>query len=276
MSRFFGYGQVSSKVKPKRGYGLEAQKKKIKKYASENGMTVSKFYFDNGIREGFDASEDESILKRAALFEMFSALEPDDAVIVLNTSILWSSDVTKALIYREMKKRGARLISVEQSSFDFYEKGPDDYTVHAILEAIEISERLNISVNLSRARTKKALNGDKPGGSTPYGYRYTADKKHVEINPEEAVGVRMIFTEAQKGRSITKIAAYLNEKGISTRRHKGWSEGTVYSIIHNRFYIGELYHQGQVIKGNHEPLISRIQFGKCQAQIARRNRRKTK
>ena len=127
-------------------------------------------------------------------------------------------------------------------------------------------------MKLAKGRTAKAKNGDKPAGVSPFGYRYTSDKKHVEIDPAEAAAVRMMFSEAQKGKSLHQVADVLNAQGISTRRGKEWSAGNVQVILRNRFYVGELMHQGKTIPGNHDAIISRVQFGKVAAQLDRRRR----
>ena len=80
----------------------------------------------------------------------------------------------------------------------------------------------------------------------------------------------MMFTEAQKGKSLRQIADAINNKGIATRRGNAWSAGNVQAILRNRFYIGELMHQGKTISGNHEAIISRVQFGKVAAQMEKR------
>ena len=81
-----------------------------------------------------------------------------------------------------------------------------------------------------------------------------------------------MFTEGQKGRSLAEITDALNGKGYLTRRGNAWTRGSVRAILRNRFYIGELQHQGKAITGTHEALISKIQFGKVAAQLDRRHK----
>ena len=140
------------------------------------------------------------------------------------------------------------------------------------MEALDVYERMSISLKLARGRTVKAKGGDKPAGVAPYGYRFTADKKHIELDPAEAPTVKSIFTAGQTGKTLHQIADTLNKQGITTRRGKQWSAGSVQVILRNRFYVGELQHQGKPIKGNHEPLISRVQFGKAQKQLDQRRK----
>lgn len=273
MCKFYGYCRVSTETQAEKGYGLEAQEKEIRKYATAHGLELEAVFTDAGISGNLkDTDEDEAISKRAALMEMLSTLNAGDTVIVLNTSRLWRSDMTKAIIRRELMKHGAKILSVEQPKYDLYTKDPNDYLINAIMEALDVYERMSIALKLARGRTIKAKGGDKPAGVAPFGYQYSADKKHIDIDPVEAQAVKMIFTEGQKGQSLHQVANYLNAREIKTRRGKEWSAGNVQVIMRNRFYIGELTHQGKPIKGNHEPIISRVQFGKVQAQLDKRRR----
>ena len=275
MCKFYGYCRVSTETQAEKGYGLEAQEKEIRKYAAGRGLELEGMFLDAGISGNLkDTDEDEAISKREGLMEMLALLEKGDTVIVLNTSRLWRSDMTKAIIRRELMKRGAEIVSVEQPKYNLYTKDPNDYLINAIMEALDVYERMSISLKLARGRTIKARGGDKPAGVAPFGYQYSADKKHIEIEPEEAQAVRMIFTEGQKGLSLNQVAEYLNAREIKTRRGKSWSPGNVQVIMRNRFYIGELMHQGKPIKGNHEPIISKVQFGKVRAQLDKRRRGK--
>ena len=266
---------VSTETQAEKGFGLEVQEQSIKKYAHDHGLELELIFRDEGISGNLkDTDEDDAINKREALMEMLSMLEAGDIVIVLNTSRLWRSDMTKAIIRRELMKREARIISVEQPKYDLYTKDPNDYLLNAIMEALDVYERMSISLKLARGRTVKAKAGDKPAGVCPFGYRYSSDKKSVEIEPEEAAIVKQMFTEGQKGKSLNQLADFLNEKGYKTRRGCTWSAGNVQVILRNRFYIGELTHQGKPIRGNHEPLVSKVQFGKVQNQIDKRRRGK--
>ena len=270
----YGYTRVSTETQAEHGYGLDAQRAEIMKYAAANGLTVDTIFTDAGISgaAGDMAEDSEAISKRAGLLSMLATIQSGDTVIVLNTSRLWRSDVTKVLIRREMMKRGAQLVSIEQPRYDLYSTDPNDRLIAGMLELLDEWERASISMKLARGRTTKARGGDKPAGVCPYGYRYAEDKKSVEIDPTEAELVRLMFTEGQKGRSLGEICDTLNAKGRPTRRGNPWTRATVRAILRNRFYLGELTHQGKTIQGQHRPLISRVQFGKVGAQLDRRRK----
>lgn len=272
--KYYGYARVSTDTQAEKGFGLEEQQRSIRDYARENSIRLEEpFFVDAGISGAIkDTDADEAINKRQALIELLGSLEEGDAIIVANTSRLWRSDNTKVLIRRELMRKRCKIISVQQPQYDLYATNPNDRLVTGLMELLDEWERLSIALKLARGRTMKAKGGDKPAGVCPFGYRYTADKKHIEIDPEEADITRLIFTEGQRGQSLQQIANVLNTRGLVTRRGKQWCAGSVQVILRNRFYVGELMHQGKPVKGNHEPIISKVQFGKCQAQIDRRRK----
>ena len=270
---YYAYYRVSTETQAEKGGGLETQRQNITKYCDAHGITLAGQYTDAGISGAVkDTDDNDAISKRPALVEMLATLRDDDTVIVMNTSRLWRSDTAKVIIRRELMKHHVNVISVENTRYNLYETNPNDRFMDGIMELMDEWERLTIALKLAKGRTAKAKLGDKPAGVAPFGYRYTADKKHIEIDEAEAATVRIMFTEGQKGQSLNQIADILNAKGIITRRGKAWSAGNVQAILRNRFYIGELTHQGKTLTGNHPAIISRVQFGKVGTQIDKRKR----
>ena len=268
---FYAYYRVSTETQAEKGGGLETQRQNIEKYCIAHGITLDGEFTDAGISGALkDTDADDAISKRPALIEMLATVQDGDTVIVLNTSRLWRSDTAKVVIRRELMKIHAHVIAVDQPRFDLYTKNPYDRFFDSVVESVDELEREIIALRLSKGRAAKAMNGDKPAGVVPFGYQYTSDKKHVAVDPAEAATVRLMFTEAQKGNSLQKIAETLNKREITTRAGKPWTRGLVHSILHNRFYTGELTYQGKTIPGNHDAIISRVQFGKVAAQLERR------
>lgn len=265
--KHYGYVRVSTDTQAEKGGGLQVQTAAIHDYAKTMGITVEKIFTEAGI-----SGTKES---RPELDELLlGTIQEGDVIIVHNTSRLWRSIFAQTTVMKAVMDAKAHIVSIDEPSFDVYKfmTDPDNFMISSMMGMLDQWERMTIARKLARGRTMKAKGGDKPAGVCPMGYRYTADKKHVEVDPEEASTVRRIFTEAQKGHSLNRIAAILNSLGIKTRRGNAWSGGSIQIILRNRFYIGELQHQGKAVKGSHEPLISKVQFGKCQAQLDKRRR----
>ena len=274
MCKYYGYIRVSTETQSEKGFGLDSQRAAIEEYAAQHEYTLTKVYVDSGISANVAITEDDdAITKRHALMELLADVEKGDTVIALNTSRLWRSDLSKALIRRELIRREVKLVFI-QSDYDIYraEKDPKEYLQNAILEALDIYDRMGISIKLAKGRTAKARTGAKPAGVCPFGYQYAPDKKSVIVNESEADAVHYMFTEAQKGRTLSEIVTGLTAKGIMTRHGKPWSRGSVANVLKNQFYTGVLIHAGKPIKGTHTAIISKIQFGKVQAQLDRRHK----
>ena len=276
---YYAYLRVSTETQAEKGGGLETQRQNIEKYCTTHGIELTPtngdpwYFTDAGISGAVkDTDDDEAISKRPALVELLATIREDDTVIVLNTSRLWRSDTAKVIIRRELMRHHAHVIAVENERFDLYAQNPNDRFMDGIMELMDEWERLTIALKLAKGRTAKARTGWKPAGVAPFGYKYTADKKQIELDDTEAPVVKLMFTEGQKGRSLAQIADILNDKGIVTRRGNTWSAGNVQAILRNSFYTGSLQHQGKIITGCHPAIISKVQFGKVSAQLDRRKR----
>ena len=264
---YYGYIRVSTETQAEKGGGLDVQRGAIEKYAKDHGITLERIFCDAGI-----SGTQEN---RPALDELLlETLQEGDVVIVHNTSRLWRSIFAQATVMKAIINAKANICSIDEPNFDVYkyQNDPENFMITGMLGMLDQWERMTIARKLARGRTSKANKGDKPAGSCPYGYRYTADKKHVEPDPEEVPTLRRIFSEAQKGLSMDKIAALLNEQGLKTRKGNDWQKGSLHLILKNNFYTGVVTHQGKEIPGNHEPLISKVQFGKVQSQLKKRHR----
>jgi len=270
----YGYVRVSTETQSEKGYGLDAQRTAIEKYCKEKNLELLQVFEDRGVSgtEAIETDGDELISKRKGLLELLSTLNGVNTIIVLNTSRLWRSDIAKVLIRREIERKDGEVISIEQPRYSIYKKDPSEVLINGMFELLDEYERISIALKLARGRTTKAHKGDKPAGVTPYGYTYSADKKSVIVVNEESATVKRIFSLAQTGNSIQKIVDILNGEGLRTKQGKAWTKATVHGMLRNVFYTGVLTHQQNAIKGNHEAIISRVQFGKVQKQLERRHK----
>ena len=264
---YYGYTRVSTETQAEKGGGLEVQRQAIEKYAADNGITVERIFSDAGISGTTESRPELDKLLAETIGE-------GDTIIVHNTSRLWRDIFAQATIMKSVMKSGANIRSIDDPDFDVYKymTDPSNFMISGMMGMLDQWERMTIARKLARGRTTKAEGGDKPAGVCPYGYKYTEDKKHVVINPDEAQHVKLMFTRGQQGRTLSEITDELNAAGITTRRGGAWTRGSVQAILRNRFYLGELQHQGKTVQGTHEALVSKIQFGKVAAALERRHK----
>ena len=75
---------------------------------------------------------------------------------------------------------------------------------------------------------------------SPYGYRYNKAIKLLEVEPDEADIVRLIYTMYLSGRNTPEIAGYLYKKRYKTRSGGKFHTNLVCDILKNPIYLGKI------------------------------------
>lgn len=147
--------------------------------------------------------------------------------------------------------------------------------------------RLMLNVLLSFAQFEREVTGERirdkiaaskrkgmwMGGVPPIGY--DVENRRLVPNPKEAKLVRFVFERFVELGSSTKLVKELQLDGATTkswttqdgnfRAGKLLDKTSVYQILNNRTYLGELRHKEQWFKAEHPPLIERSVFDAVQA-----------
>lgn len=158
-----------------------------------------------------------------------------------------------------------------------------------ILASYAQEENLSASEN-KKWQIRKDFEQGKIGSITMLGYRRNADGV-LEIEPDEAEIVRMIFVDYLSGMGQRKIANKLNEIGIPTRQGNLWTNPRIREILVNEKYTGKLilqkyYRNNHIEKRKtlnrgeltkycleeaHEPIIDMETFQKAQEILEQRH-----
>ena len=147
-------------------------------------------------------------------------------------------------------------VSVTQSFNTTPAHGPTDAEHPAVLRAVRaraLGERIRDKIAAIARR------GMWMGGVVPLGYQ-VLDRKLV-IDEQEAALVRMIFERFLELGSAALLAKSIAAEGIRGRRGKLLNKGSLYKLLANRTYIGEVTHKGAVYPGQHQPIIGRKALG---------------
>ena len=151
------------------------------------------------------------------------------------------------LTIRALAKRKVRVISITQR----IEESPEGRLLRQLISLFDEFTSHEISKHVTRSLHENALQGFHNGGTTLYGYKSVTtekrggtSKKKLDLDPDEAAVMRMIFDLALEGDGTTgpmgvkAIVRWLNERGYKTRQGKAWGIGTLHRLLKSKTYAG--------------------------------------
>lgn len=228
-------------------FGLDNQRSIINDYCQKNGMTIMRWFTDEGesgakTRPGFDEIVYGDVTN-----------PPFEAVVVAKSDRV-ARDINIYFYYKMLlRKKNVRLISIAE---DFGQFGVFANMLEAFTLCVAEMERENINKRTMGGRKIKASLGGYSGGNAPMGYK--VENGRLVLNESEVGAVKFIFEHKRAGDTMAHTARLLNENGFTTRRGKPFQISTVKSIWDNeRTYRGEYRYgqNGKWVKGQHEPIL---------------------
>src|SRR5215218_6889012 len=107
----------------------------------------------------------------------------------------------------------------------------------------------------------------------PLGYELKEGK--LLIVDEEAQKVRTIFRRYLELGSVNRLVVELRERGLRSKIRKlstggtrggvAFTQGPLFYMLRNRFYIGEVRYKREICPGSQPPLLDRELFDAVQA-----------
>ncbi|MCF4174546.1 recombinase family protein [Vibrio sp. McD22-P3] len=238
------YIRVSTLEQVKYGDSLDGQKESAKRWARENGHTITTWYVDEG-RSAYKGTHRPSFQK---LIEDVSSGELEiDAILVFSLSRFSRRLLQQLNAFEILKNNNVTVLSITEPL-------PDDpssnFLMTTVIGMVNEQQSQQNSKNVKERLADTARKNYFTGGRIPYGYTSIdvegEDKlrrKKLEIHPDESHVVKKIFNLALNGingkaMGIKAIYTWLNENGL-TFRGKRWTRNSVNRILRNTTYIGE-------------------------------------
>lgn len=256
MKRAVLYARVSKDDTQNDSRNLMGQLEMCRDYAFSHGYTVVEELAEDD-RGASGAVFDLPQLSRA--IEMARGGQYD--ILITRELDRFARKLSKQLIVEEeLRRYGVKIEYV----LGEYPDTPEGNLMKNVRATVAEYEREKIKERMNRGRILKVKSGSvMTHGQAPYGYRLvvTGSKSELQIHPEEAEVVRLIFklyTENNKGiigvvkhLSELKIPTYLDtyqaekekqgDPKVGGRKLRGWGEwsrATVHHILTNRTYTG--------------------------------------
>ena len=245
MKKVILYIRVSTISQAEEGYSISEQKERLLAYCKAHGYMVVDIIIDAG--------HSGSNLKRPGIqliIEKAQEKEFDKVIVLKLDRLSRSQRNTMYLIEDVFLANGIDFVSMHESfdtSSAFGRAMVGILSVFAQLELETIKERT------LAGRTGRAKKGKWHGGGTePIGYDYINGK--LEINPEEAKQVKMVYQMYLHGHTVTDIS--LKMQGYKTK-HGDWSNlQTVSTVLDNELYAGVVHFNDVRTPESHTPIIN--------------------
>lgn len=257
-SRTAIYIRVSTQEQAIEGYSIQAQTERLQAYCKAKGWGVFHTYTD----AGFSGSN----MERPSLSQLLEDVEAGrvDCVLVYKLDRLSRSQKdTLHMIEDIFLANGCDFVSMSEN---FDTSTPLGRAMIGVLSVFAQLEREQIRERMAMGRTERAKSGLWQGGGwIPIGYDYVDGR--LVPNPIRAAAVRDIYDLFLSGTPITSIKLAVNKKYALDL-----SDTTVHSVLSHRLYVGDIVWQGEIYKGQHEPLIDVETFARAQKLLHSRAR----
>lgn len=278
LKRVAAYARVSSDKDPM-GHSLSAQISYFNNLIQKHpDWTLVGIYADEGIT-GTHADRPE-----------FMRLLADcragkiDMICTKSITRFARNTVTLLETVRELKELGVDVFFEKENIHSTTGEGELMLT---ILASFAQEESRSASEN-QLWRVQKNFKEGKPWNCTMLGYRN--ENGQLIVVPEEAVIVRTVFRMYLEGCGTRVIAKHLNDNHILARRGNEWHEHTVFRVLNNYAYTGNLLlqqtyaenyltkkrvpNEGQLpkyhVENAHEPIVDLDTFMEVQEEIKAR------
>lgn len=241
----------------KQRYSIESQAALIAEYAANHGYEVVASYED-AARSGVTINKRDGL--KSLLRDVVNGA-PFSTILVVDVS-RWGryQDPDQAAHYEFVCREAG--VQVRYCAEEFPD---DDSPTAALIKSVKRVMAAEYSRQLSdrcrAALRRHMLAGGKGGGHPPYGFarqifngdgspglvlgvgerrsRYNQTVRLVHGPPEEVRTVKLIFRMfVREMQGATRIARYLNAKGIPYRREGPWDEGRVRYVLKNEIATG--------------------------------------
>ena len=281
---------------------IQNQKSMLLQYAMEQGFELYQIYSDEDY-SGIDRN-------RPAFNAMIQAAsEHRFDVVLAKTQSRFTRDMelVEKYLHGKFIEWGVRFIAVVDHVDTDDTANKKSRQINGLINEWYLED---LSANVRSVLNHKRKEGQYIASFALYGYQKAPDAKgKLVIDPEAAEVVKRIFALALSGMGAHKIAQILNEEGVPSptaykqqngkRYHLArktpcgslWSSGTIYQMLHNQTYAGDLV-QGRhkkvsykskrtvwlpksqwiVVENTHEAIIDKDTYDTVQRIMQRRTR----
>jgi len=226
------YLRVSTEDQVREGYSLEVQEENLKAYAEREQHQVYKVYRDDGI-SGYTK-------ERPALIKLLQDAKDNKFDLVIVYKLDRFSRNLRDLL-NIVEELSAYNVGFKSATEPFDTTNSAGKLMFQQLGSFAEFERNRIKERVFPGMIKGVLAGHWQGARfAPFGYHYIKEKQLLELIPEEAEIVKMIYSMYLSGKTTSEITAHLYHHAYKTRTGIKFHSKLVCDILKNKFYTGKI------------------------------------
>jgi site-specific DNA recombinase len=250
------YKRVSSEEQID-GFSLSAQEHACREFAGseKRQWQVTEVFEDPGHSGKNDKRPGFQAMMQAARSGRYK-------VILIHKLDRFSRNIDNTLKnFRELNELDVTIVSVTED-FDYSTtQGRMFFRMMAVFAQWYIENLSAEAIKGKKERARKGLHNNR----LPFGYTLVEGNKVAQVVPAEAEVIRKAFQlYATSAYTDRQIAQMLGESGYKTRTGRLWSKDTVRDFLQNEFFFGKVAYRDELHPGQHEPIINRELFDRCQ------------
>ncbi len=244
MTRAAIYARYSSDLQS--DASIDDQVRICRERAEHDGMTVAEVFTDYAISGGH-------LGNRPGMQSLLSAAKHGAFDVVMAEALdrISRDQEDIAAIYKRLSHADIRIITLSEGEINELHVG-----LKGTMNALFLKD---LAIKTRRGQRGRVEAGKIPGGNS-YGYkivRRIMDDGSVstgerEIDPNQAVVIKQIFTEYANGMAPRRIAGRLNAEGVPSPRGGQWNASTINGsrqrrngILNNELYLGHITYNRQ-------------------------------
>ena len=255
------YARVSSKEQEATGYSIPSQVALFKQYAQQKDLKIVEEFLESDSAKDSGRKLFNQMLKyvkdnkvQAIVFEKVDRMTRNFKDLITIYDLMENHDLEIHLI------KNSLILDKNSRSQDKFQ-----LDIHVVLARNYVN---NLSEEVKKGMLQKSLAG---GWShkAPYGYDNVKLEGRAAIVPnDKAQYVKAMYQMAFDGHSIASIYNGLGKVHNISRPY-------IHKTLKKMFYTGYILVDGELVKGQHEPLVDHFMFEAVQKRLSNKNNKVT-
>lgn len=254
------YCRVSTDEQAQQGFSIASQQQRLEAYCVSQGWDDYALYIDDGYSG--------TTLDRPALQRLLRDVTAGyiRAVVVYRLDRLGRRQ--KDVLHLLEDVFDPRGVAFQSATEPFDTATPLGKAMLGILAVFAQLERDTIVERTTMGRRQRIAGGLWHGGRVPFGYRWDHATQTLTVHRAEAAVVKSVFRRFLSGESLSGLAQWANLQSHA----RSFTHTAIRQMLTRPIYAGYLNHAGELLRGQHQPIVDPATFAAAEHSLCERKR----